>query len=147
MFDKIDVDLATILRSCRRIAVVGLSPKSVRPSHQVAVYLLSAGYEVVPVNPGQDEILGLKCYPDLESVPGAVDIVDVFRNPGDVPGVVDSAIAIGARVIWLQLGIVHAEAAWKAREAGLTVIMDRCIKIDHQNLLCKSSPAPQVRSF
>lgn len=126
-------DMDQIMRNSRTIAVVGLSPKAARPSHQVAVYLLAAGYEVIPVNPGHEQILGLRSYPDLAAIPGPVDIVDIFRNPKEVPAIVDSAIAIGAKVVWMQLGIVHEQAAAKARAAGLTVIMDRCLKIDHQN--------------
>jgi len=128
-----EVDPAQILRDARTIAVVGLSPKSARPSHQVAVYLLGAGYEVIPVNPGHDQILGLQSYANLAAVPGPVDIVDIFRNPQEVPAIVDSAIAIGAKVVWMQLGIVHEQAAAKARAAGLIVVMDRCLKVDHQN--------------
>ncbi len=134
----LEVDSAQILRDSRTIAVVGLSPKAARPSHQVAVYLLAAGYEVIPVNPGHDQILGLRSYPDLASVPGPVDIVDIFRNPKEVPAIVDSAIAIGAKVVWMQLGIVHEQAAAKARAAGLTVVMDRCLKVDHLNYLQRS---------
>jgi len=129
----LEVALAQILREARTIAVIGLSPKAARPSHQVATYLLEAGYEVIPVNPGHDQILGLRAYPDLAAVPGPVDIVDIFRNPQEVPAIVDSAIAIGAKVVWMQLGIVHEQAAAKARAAGLTVVMDRCLKVDHQN--------------
>jgi len=128
-----DIDSAQILRDSKTIAVVGLSPKPERPSYQVATYLLGAGYEIIPVNPGHDQILGLHCYPNLESIPGRVDIVDIFRNPQEVPAIVDSAIRIGAKVVWMQLGIVHEEAAAKAKAAGLIVIMDRCLKIDHQN--------------
>jgi predicted CoA-binding protein len=99
----------------------------------VAAYLLEAGYEIIPVNPGQEQIMGLRCYPDLASIPQPVDIVDIFRNPSEVPAIVDSAIAIGAKVLWMQIGIVHAEAAAKAQAAGLTVIMDRCLALEHQN--------------
>lgn len=129
----LEAELAQILRESRTIAVIGLSPKAARPSHQVATYLLEAGYEVIPVNPGHDQILGLRAYSDLTAVPGPVDIVDIFRNPQEVPAIVDSAIAIGAKVVWMQLGIVHEQAAAKARAAGLTVVMDRCLKVDHQN--------------
>jgi len=126
--------VAALLRAARRVAVVGLSPKKERPSHQVARYLLDAGYEVVPVNPGQTEILGRPCYPDLESVPGPVDIVDIFRRSEDVPPIVASAIAIGAKAVWMQLGVVNREAAAAARRAGLVVVMDRCVKIEHRDL-------------
>ncbi len=126
--------IAHILTTASRIAVVGLSPKTARPSYQVAAYLIAAGYEVIPVNPGHSEILGAKCYPDLESIPVSVDIVDIFRKAVDVPPVVVSAIAIGAKVIWMQSGIVNAEAAELAEDAGLKVVMDYCIKIAHSEL-------------
>lgn len=124
-----------ILQQAKTIAVIGLSPKADRPSNQVARYLMAAGYRVIPVNPGQDTILGQPCYPDLYAVPDRIDIVDIFRNPADVPPIVDAAIAVGARTVWMQQGITHAAAAAKAQAAGLTVIMDRCLKIDHQNLM------------
>ena len=124
-----------VLRDSKTIAVVGLSPKPHRPSHQVASYLMSAGYTVVPVNPGQDTILGQTCYPNLRAIPGSVDMVDIFRRPEAILPVVEDAIAIGARCIWMQEGIINNEAAEKAEAAGLTVIMDRCTKIDHMNLL------------
>ena len=123
-----------LLTSARTIAVVGLSPKEARPSHQVARYLIAAGYEVIPVNPGQSEILGRTCYPDLVSVPVAVDIVDIFRRSEDVGPIVEAAVAIGARAVWMQLGVVNEEAAHRARAAGLTVVMDRCLKVEHRNL-------------
>ncbi len=122
------------LKENRTIAVVGLSPKETRPSHQVARYLIENGYTIYPVNPGQESILGLTCYPDLQSVPAHVDIVDIFRNSKEVPQIVDSAIEIGVKVVWMQLGVVHEDAAAKARAAGIIVVMDRCIKIDHQQL-------------
>jgi len=129
------IDLGDIFKRYKTVAVVGLSPKPVRPSNEVARYLVAAGYDVIPVNPGQDEILGKKCYPSLLSVPGEIDIVNVFRNLRDVPGVVDDAIAIGTKVLWLQLGVVHEEAAQRAADAGIIVFMDRCIKVDRQNFL------------
>ncbi|MBU0480180.1 MAG: CoA-binding protein [Proteobacteria bacterium] len=129
------LEISRILKSFRHIAVVGLSPKENRPSNQVARYLIEAGYHVIPVNPGQEEILGRTCYPDLESIPGVVEVVDIFRRAEDVFPIVRSAIAIGARVVWMQLGIVNDEAAAEAKKGGLSVIMDRCIKVDHQNLL------------
>jgi predicted CoA-binding protein len=124
-----------VLQDSKTIAVVGLSPKPQRPSHQVARYLMEAGYTIIPVNPGQDTILGLPCYPDLLAIPTQVDMVDIFRQPEAVLPIVEDAIAIGARFIWMQEGIVNKEAAAKAEAAGLIVIMDRCSKIDHLNLL------------
>jgi hypothetical protein len=100
----------------------------------VAVYLMAAGYAMVPVNPGQPEILGKRCYPDLESIPGPIEIVVIFRRAEETLPIVESAIKVGARVIWMQEGIVNEEAAAMARKAGLAVIMDRCIKIEHRNL-------------
>ncbi len=124
-----------ILQDSKTIAVVGLSPKPQRPSHRVARYLMEAGYSIIPVNPGQDSVLGLTCYPNLRAIPSAVDMVDIFRRPEAVLPIVDDAIAIGAKFIWMQEGIVNGEAAAKAEEAGLVVVMDRCTKIDHMNLL------------
>ena len=126
--------IRTILRNSKTIAVVGLSPKPHRPSHQVASYLLKAGYSIIPVNPGQDEILGLPCYPNLRAIPVPVDMVDIFRTPGAALAIVEDAIAIGARFIWMQEGIVNEAAAAKAEAAGLKVVMDRCTKIDLMNL-------------
>ncbi len=120
-----------ILKETKTIAVVGLSPKPSRPSHRVALYLQQAGYRIIPVNPGQEEILGQRCYPDLLSIPDKVDLVDIFRRPEDVLPIVEQAIGIGARTVWMQQGVVNQEAATLAEEAGLTVIMDRCLKIDH----------------
>lgn len=128
-------EITEILKSSKTIAVVGLSAKTARPSNMVAQYLLEAGYTVIPVNPGQEEILGQKCYPDLSSIPTSVDIVDIFRRPEDVPPIVDDAIAIKAKVIWMQKGIVNQKAAQKALQAGLKAIMDRCIKTDHANFI------------
>ena len=124
-----------ILRDSQIIAVVGLSPKPQRPSYQVARYLMEAGYTIIPVNPGQDTILDLPCYRSLKAIPTQVDMVDIFRRPEAVLPIVEDAIAIGAKYIWMQEGIVHKEAAAKAEAAGLIVIMDRCTKIDHMNLL------------
>ncbi len=124
-----------ILNDSRTIAVVGLSPKPHRPSHQVARYLMEAGYIIIPVNPGQDRILGLPCFPNLRAIPGTVDLVDIFRRQEKVMPIVEDAIAIGAKYIWMQEGIVNVEAAARAEAAGLAVVMDRCTKIDHMNLL------------
>lgn len=124
-----------ILRDSKTIAVVGLSPKPHRPSHQVALYLMEAGYTIIPVNPGHDELLGLPCYPSLRAIPLQVDMVDIFRRPEAILAIVEDAVAIGARFIWMQEGIVNEEAAAIAEAAGLSVVMDRCTKIDHMNLL------------
>jgi predicted CoA-binding protein len=126
--------LQRILTDYRRVAVVGLSENPSRASNVVAKYLLKHGFEVIPVNPKYNEVLGQKCYPDLVSIPTSVDIVDLFQRAERVPPFVDDAITIGAKVVWMQLDIVHEEAARKARSAGLEVIMDRCIKIDHAHL-------------
>jgi predicted CoA-binding protein len=123
-----------ILQSARTVAVVGLSGKRYRPSYGVAEYLKREGYRVVPVNPEETEVLGEKCYPDLDSVPGEIDVVDIFRRSEFVPEIVEAAIRKGAKVIWMQEGVIHEEAARRAREAGLTVVMDRCILKDHRRL-------------
>ncbi|MEN8140906.1 MAG: CoA-binding protein [Thermodesulfobacteriota bacterium] len=127
-------EIKEIISSAKTIAVVGLSPKENRPSNMVARYLLEHGFTVIPVNPGQAEILGQPCYPTLTDVPVEIDIVDIFRRSEDVLPVVKEAIAVGARAIWLQQGIVNEEAAALARKNGLKVVMDRCLKVDHQNL-------------
>ena len=126
--------VSEILRDCRTIAVVGLSAKRYRPSYGVAEYLQRAGYRIVPVNPHETEILGERCYPDVESVPDPIDIVDIFRRSEYVPEIVEAAIRKGAKVVWMQEGVVHEEAARRAREAGLEVVMDRCILKDHRRL-------------
>jgi len=124
-----------ILQKIRTIAVVGLSPKASRPSHQVASYLIAAGYTVIPVNPGQEEILGQKCYPNLDVIPIPVDVVNIFRSPHEVLPIVEAAVRIRAKVVWMQLDIVNREAAAVGERAGLDVVMDRCIKTDHINLI------------
>ena len=124
-----------VLRDSKTIAVVGLSPKPHRPSHQVASYLMEVGYTIIPVNPGQNTILGRTCYPNLRAIPTPVDMVDIFRRQEAVLPIVEDAISIGAQFIWMQEGIINKEAAAKAESAGLTVIMNRCTKIDHMNLL------------
>jgi predicted CoA-binding protein len=124
-------DRLRILKTYRHIAMVGLSSNPFRPSHFAAIYLLAAGYEVVPVNPREKEILGRQCYASLRGVPGPVEVVDIFREAAAVPAIVEDAIAIGARVIWMQLGVIHEAAAERARAAGLEVVMDRCMKIEH----------------
>src|SRR5215472_4693722 len=119
--------ISDILRSARTIAVVGLSSKRYRPSYGVTEYMQRAGYRIIPVNPQETEVLGEKCYPDLDSVPEAVDIVDIFRRSEFVPDIVEAAIRKGAKVIWMQEDVVHAAAARRAEAAGLDVVMDRCI--------------------
>ena len=123
-----------ILRSSRTIAVVGLSSRRFRPSYGVAEYMKRAGYQIIPVNPAESEIMGETCYPDLESIPGPVDIVDIFRRSEHVPEIVEAAIRKGAKVIWMQEGVVHEDAARRAMDAGLAVVMDRCILKDHRRL-------------
>ncbi len=120
-----------ILTDCRTVAVVGMSPDADRPSHGVFCYLRDQGYRVIPVNPRVPRILGETCYPDLAAIPEKVDVVDIFRRAEDVPPVVDQAIEIGARAVWMQRGIVNETAAGRARKAGLDVVMDKCMKIEH----------------
>ena len=123
-----------LLRNSHVIAVVGLSGDEMRPSHGVAAYLQRAGYRIIPVNPNETEVLGEKAYARLEDVPEKVDIVDVFRRSVYVKGVVESALRIGARAVWMQEGVVDEEAARIGRDAGLEVVMDRCILKDHRSL-------------
>ena len=130
-----DATLTRILKETKTIAVVGASAKSWRDSNSISEFLLHRGYNVIPVNPNYEEVLGKKCYPTLQSVPGRIDLVDVFRNPDGVEEIVESAIEIKARSIWLQLGVVHPGAAQKAEQAGLTVVMDRCIAVDYRRLM------------
>jgi predicted CoA-binding protein len=132
-----DEEIKDTLRSFKTIAVVGISPKEDRPSYVVASYLKSKGYRIIPVRPDGDEILGEKAYPSLSEIPKEirVDVVDIFRRSEDVPPVVEEAIQRGAKMLWMQEGVIHKEAGEKAEEAGLKVIMDRCIKKEHQRLL------------
>jgi len=129
-----DKTIKEILENTDKVAVVGLSPKPDRDSNRVARYLMDKGYSVVPVNPGQKEILGERCYRSLEEIPFHVDLVNIFLNPVRIPPIVDQAIKIGAKVIWMQLDVIHEESAERARSAGLQVIMDRCIKVEHASL-------------
>ena len=126
--------IAEILKMARTIAVVGLSPKRYRPSYGVAEYLQKAGYRIIPVNPLETELLGEPCYPDLEAIPEAIDIVDIFRRSEFVPEIVEAAIRKGAKVIWMQEGVVHEDAARRAEAAGLEVVMDRCMLKDHRRM-------------
>ena len=127
-----------ILEAYHTVAVVGLSDDDTRPSYTVASYLKNAGYHIIPVNPTETEVLGEKAYPNLLSIPEPVDIVDIFRRPENVPPHVDEAITIGAKVVWMQLGISNEEADVKARAAGLEVIQDRCIRAAHRELLAEN---------
>lgn len=126
--------MVKMLRETEVIATIGFSSKAYKPSHYVPRYMLEQGYQVIPVNPNADEILEQKAYPQLEEVPVAVDMVQIFRPSEQVPPFVDEAIAKGAKFLWLQLGIRHKEAAAKARQAGLEVIMDRCLMVEHRRL-------------
>lgn len=121
-----------ILETVNVIAVVGCSDKPWRDSHRIASYLMAQGYKVYPVNPRHETVLGERCYPDLGSVPERIDLVNVFRNPRYIPEVVEDAIKAGAGAIWLQLGITHPEAEERASAAGLDVVADRCIAVDHR---------------
>lgn len=125
---------ADLLRKAKTVAVVGISQKEERDSHRVAKYLKEHGYRLIPVNPGLKEVLGLPCYPNLKAVPEHIDVVDIFRSVDAIPGIVDEAIAVGADAVWMQLGLAHEEASEKARKAGLTVVMNRCMKIEHARL-------------
>lgn len=126
--------LRRILMQNRTIAVVGLSANWHRPSYFAAKYMLEHGYTVIPVNPAYKEVLGQACYPSLRDVPQKVDMVDCFRRAEDIPAIADEAIGIGARVLWMQLGVINPEAARKAEAAGLEVVMDRCVKIEYARL-------------
>lgn len=129
-----DSDLKLLLQNTRTIAVVGLSEKPDRPSHHVAAYLQSVGFRIIPVNPSVLSILGERSYPTLYDIPEPVDMVDVFRRSEAVPAIVQEAIAIGAKSLWLQEGVIHEEAAAMARAAGLQVVMDRCILKEHERV-------------
>ncbi len=129
-------DINDIRTQCQRIAIVGLSPKPHRASYRVAQYLMQQGYEIIPVHPLHKEILGLTCYPSLADIPGSIDMVDCFRASEAMPALADEILTLNdkhdknVKVMWMQLGITHADAAAKVRDAGLTVVMDRCPKIE-----------------
>jgi predicted CoA-binding protein len=129
------VTIKEILETYKTIAVVGLSSQASRPSYGVSRYMQNAGYRIIPVNPNEREVLGEKAYSSLDEVPGTIEIVDIFRRPEYVPDIVEAAIRRKARVIWMQLGIVNEAAAERARAAGLEVVMDHCILIEHRGLL------------
>ena len=128
-------EIKQILLSTRTIAAVGLSSNPEKESYAIVEYLQQQGYRILPVNPTASEILGEKTYPNLESIPEKVDVVQLFRKSEDVPPFVDSAIAIGAKVVWMQVGIENEEAAKKARAAGLTVVMNACMRVTHRMLI------------
>jgi predicted CoA-binding protein len=132
-----DQEIKEVLRSSKTVAVIGISPKEDRPSYGVASYLKSKGYRIIPVRPDGDKILGEKVYHSLTEIPREIeiDVVDIFRKSEDVPPVVEEAIHRGAKVVWMQEGIINQEACTKAEKAGLKVVMDRCTKKEHQRLL------------
>jgi predicted CoA-binding protein len=130
-----DSQIETVLRDSKTIAVVGLSADPAKASHGVGRYLQSQGYEVIPVNPGSQEVLGLKSYPDIPSIGRPVDVVDIFRPSETVLPIVEQAIASGAKAVWMQEGIFHAEAERRARAAGLVVVMNRCMMKEHFRLI------------
>jgi len=129
---------ANLLRKCKTIAVVGLSGSLWRPSYGVAEYMQAAGYRIIPVNPNETEVLGEKAWPTLDDVPEPVDLVNVFRQSQFVPEIVEAAIRIGAKGVWMQEGVIHDDAARRAREAGLDVVMDRCLLKEHRKLVDNS---------
>ncbi len=125
---------AKILNEYHTVAVVGASPNPERPSYRVASYLAEHGYHIIPVNPNAQQILGKTSYPDLSSIPETVEVVDIFRRPEEVMPIVEKAIKIGAKAVWMQEGIINEEAASKARNAGLLVVMDKCMRKEHRHL-------------
>lgn len=127
-------DIRRILKTCKTIAVVGLSANWWRPSYFAAKYMQDHGYRVIPVNPAYTEVLGEKCYSSLEAIPEKVDMVDCFRKPEEIVALADAAIAVGAKCLWMQLGVFNTAAADIASKAGLDVVMDRCVKIEHGRL-------------
>ena len=134
---KLEEQIIKMLQGTEVIATVGFSTKPHKPSHYVPRYLMEQGYKVIPVHPEADDILGEKAYPTLKEVPDEVDLVQLFRPSAEVPPHVEEAIEVGADFIWMQLGIRNKEAAARAREAGLEVIQDRCLMVDHRNLKSK----------
>jgi predicted CoA-binding protein len=137
MTSKFDTDIPTlrrILTQCNTIAMVGLSANWYRPSYFAAKYLLDHGYRVIPVTPAYEEVLGQKCYPTLADVPEPIDVVDCFRRAEEIPALAEQAIAVGAKVLWMQLGVINEEAAQIAADGGLEVVMDRCMKIEYARL-------------
>jgi predicted CoA-binding protein len=134
-FVNTDQDVRELLAASHTIAVVGLSDKPSRTSHRVSRYMQGEGYTIIPVNPAITHALGVRAYPDLKSVPEPIDIVNIFRRPEFVPDIIEAAIAVKAKAVWMQLGIVHPAAARRASDAGLNVVMDQCIMIEHSRLM------------
>ncbi len=130
--------IVRLLEKSRTIAVVGLSPKEKRDSNRVARYLIEQGYDVVPVNPGQESILDRRCYRRVSEIPVKIDIVDCFISPSRIPPVAEEAVGVGAKALWMQMGVVHNGAAERAREAGLEVVMNKCIMVEHKKLKAAS---------
>jgi predicted CoA-binding protein len=130
-----DEEMRQILTGYKTVASVGLSTNPAKESYGIVQYLISHGYDIIPVNPTADEILGIKAYPDLLSIPSQVDVVQVFRKPEDVPPVVEQAIQIGAKVVWMQVGVISPQGAAMARAAGLQVVMDHCMREEHRALV------------
>lgn len=128
------IDIEQILITCKTIAVVGVSDNIRRPAYDVSRYMMEAGYDIIPVNPGYETVLGRDCYPDLLSIPKSIDIVNVFRRSDALPDIVEQTIAIQAPVLWLQLGVHHPQAEQKAQEAGIRVISGLCLKVAHNRL-------------
>lgn len=130
-----DKDIKELLTKTKTIAVVGASPKPWRDSGEIMLFLARNGYAVYPVNPKYDQVHGLKCYPDLKSIPVKIDMVDIFRNSNEVEPIIDEAIEVGAKSVWMQSGVINETAAQKAEKAGLAVVMDRCIAVEYRTLM------------
>jgi predicted CoA-binding protein len=133
----VNENIPQILNSYKKIAVIGISNKPDRPSHYVSYFMKEHGYQIYPVNPGLDEVLGEKCYPSLSAIPDQIEIVDIFRRAEFVDEIVKKAIEVNARVIWMQQGIINENAAQQAIEAGLQVVMDRCIKTEYGRMMMR----------
>ena len=129
----LDETIRSILTEYTRVAVVGISDNPARASHHIAKYLIDRGFTVIPINPALSEIFGLRCYPDLLSAPGPIEIVDIFRRVEFIPEIVDQAIKIGAKAVWMQSGLVEEASAERAQAAGLKVVMDHCIMVEHRS--------------
>jgi len=131
ILDEVNQKIPEILNNYKNLAVVGISSRKDRPSNSVANYLKQSGYNIIPINPGSKEILDLRCYPSLKEADQPIDVVVIFRRPEDIPPIAKAAVEIGAKAIWIQQGLVSEEAAKTALEAGLDVVMDKCMKVEH----------------